>query len=206
MHQSPTSRRARLLQGVIHLASLAPLFATIWAGLHGDLTANPIQAIIQRTGKYALIFLAASLACAPLSSIFGLRAAIRWRRPLGLYAFMYAALHFGVFVAVDYGFDLVLLREAIFEKRFALVGFAAGLVLLALAITSTRGWARRLGRRWEQLHRLVYVAGLLAVIHYAWAVKADIRQPLAWGAVIILLLILRLPPVRHGAARLLGRR
>ncbi|MBM4458352.1 MAG: sulfoxide reductase heme-binding subunit YedZ [Chloroflexi bacterium] len=197
MHQSPTSRRARLLQGVIHLASLAPLAATIWAGLHGDLTANPIQAIIQRAGRYALILLTASLACAPLSSIFELRVAIRWRRPLGLYAFMYAALHFGVFVAVDYGFDLVLLREAIFEKRFALVGFAAGLVLLALAITSTRGWARRLGRRWEQLHRLVYVAGLLAVIHYAWAVKADIRQPLAWGAVIVLLLILRLPPVRH---------
>jgi sulfoxide reductase heme-binding subunit YedZ len=122
------------------------------------------------------------------------------RKWLGLYAFFYASLHFLIFIGLDYGFDWSLLYEAIFEKRYALVGFAALLILLPLAITSTQGWMRRLGKRWKSLHRWVYLAGILAVIHYVWVVKADIREPLAWGAVLGILLILRIPAVRKRAA------
>jgi sulfoxide reductase heme-binding subunit YedZ len=143
-----------------------------------------------------------SLACTPASSIFGIRMAIRWRRPLGLYAFLYAALHFTTFVFLDYGLDPVLLREAIFEKRYALVGFAAFLLLIPLAITSTKGWMRRLGKRWKKLHRLVYPAALLVVVHYVWLVKSDIRVPLGYGVVILALLATRTKSAKQGLGRL----
>ncbi len=185
----------------MHLVALIPLAFLIWDGLHNRLTVNPIQALTFRTGKAALILLVLSLACTPLNTGFGIRQAVRWRRPLGVYAFLYAALHFTIFAAVDYGLDLTLLREAIFEKRYALVGFAAFLMLLPLALTSTRGWMRRLGKRWKHLHRLVYPAALLAVVHYGWLVKADRREPLLWGAAVILLLILRLPVLRRQSNR-----
>ncbi len=192
-------------QVIVHLAALAPLALLIWDGLHGSLTAEPIRALTLRTGKPALVLLVLSLACTPLSAIFGLRQALKWRRPLGLYAFFYAALHFLIFVGVDYGLDLSLLREALLEKRYALAGSAALLLLLPLAITSTRGWMRRLGRHWKRLHRLVYPAGILAVVHYVWLVKADLREPLMWGAAVALLLSLRLPAVRRGARTLWQR-
>lgn len=202
--QSSPARRAHrgppwgaALQLVVHLASLAPLAVLIWDGLHDQLTANPIQAITLRTGKIALVLLTLSLACTPLSAIFGVRQAVKWRRPLGLYAFLYAGLHFAIFVGLDYGLDLVLLREAILEKRYALVGFAAFLLLTPLALTSTRGWMRRLGKWWRRLHRAVYIAGPLVIVHYVWLVKADRREPLLWGAVLLLLLTLRLPAVRR---------
>jgi len=182
---------------VVHLGSLAPLAWLIWQFLHDQLTVNPIQALTLRTGKYALVLLVLSLACTPLSTFLGWRQVLRVRRALGLYAFLYVSLHFLIFVGLDYGLDWRLLREAIFEKRFALVGFLAFLLLLPLAITSTRGWMRRLGQAWKRLHRLVYVAALLAIVHYMWAVKADLREPLAYGAVVVVLLALRLPFVRR---------
>lgn len=195
---------AAISQGAVHLASLAPLAALIWDGLHDQLTANPIQAMTFRTGKTALVLLALSLACTPLSAVFGLRQAAKWRRPLGLYAFLYASLHFLIFLGLDYGLDFVLLREAIFEKRYALVGFAAFLLLLPLAITSTRGWMRRLGKRWKRLHRAVYLAGILVIVHYVWLVKADRREPLLWGAIVLFLLSLRLPAVRRRISDLIS--
>lgn len=193
------------LQLAVHLASLAPLAVLLWDGLHDQLTANPIQAITLRTGKIALVLLVLSLACTPLSVIFGVRQAAKWRRPLGLYAFLYAGLHFLIFVGLDYGLDLALLREAIFEKRYALAGFAAFLVLIPLALTSTRGWMRRLAKRWKRLHRAVYIAGLLVIAHYVWLVKADRREPLLWGAALLLLLALRLPAVRRRLSELWRR-
>jgi len=117
------------------------------------------------------------------------------RRPLGLYAFIYASLHFATFVWLDYGFDLDLLIEAVFAQRYVVVGFAAGLILLALAITSPRSVQKRLGKNWKLLHRLAYLAGILAIVHFAWLVK-DIRVPLRYGAVLALLLVLRIPRVR----------
>ena len=113
-----------------------------------------------------------------------------------MYAFVYALLHFLTFAVLDYGLDPVLLREAVFEKRYALIGFAAFALLVPLAITSTHGWMRRLGKRWRKLHRLVYPAALLVIVHYVWLVKSDIRVPLAYGTVVLVLLALRLRPVK----------
>jgi sulfoxide reductase heme-binding subunit YedZ len=191
-----------VLQVAVHVGALMPLAVMIWDWLNDNLTFNPIQEITARTGTTALILLILSLACTPANSLFGLRMAIRWRRPLGVYAFVYAALHFVTFTVLDYGLDLALLREAIFEKRYALVGFAAFLLLLPLAVTSTHGWMRRLGKRWKKLHRLVYPAALLVVVHYVWLVKSDIRVPLAYGAVIVALLAMRTKPVKRFFARL----
>ena len=126
--------------------------------------------------------------------MLGIKQALPLRRPLGLYAFFYVCLHLLIFVGVDYGLDWQLIKEAIVEKRYVLVGFTAFLLLLPLAITSTKGWQRRLGKRWKKLHRLVYLAAPLAVIHFVWLVKADIREPLLYGAAVAALLLLRLPP------------
>ena len=117
-----------------------------------------------------------------------------------MYAFLYIGLHFLTFIGLDYGFDLSLLREAIFEKPYALVGFTTGLLLLPLAITSTRGWMKRLGKSWKRLHRIIYLAAPLAIVHYLWLVKSDTRQPWAFGAIIALLLIVRTSAMKKSFA------
>jgi sulfoxide reductase heme-binding subunit YedZ len=185
------------LRIVAHIVSLMPFALLLWDLQHDNLTANPIEEATLRTGKAALTLLVLSLACTPLNTLFGLRQALPLRRPLGLYAFCYACIHLIIFVYVDYGLDLELLQEAVLEKRYALVGLAAFLMLLPLALTSTRGWMRRLGQRWKKLHRLVYVAAGLAVVHFLWLVKADIREPLIYGAVVATLMLLRLPHLRR---------
>jgi len=199
------SREVALLQAAVHVGALLPLALLIWAGLHGNLTANPIQAITARTGKTALVLLVLSLACTPASTIFGFRRALRWRRPLGMYAFLYVSLHFLTFSVLDYGLDPGLLRQAIFEKRYALAGLAAGLLLVPLAMTATRGWMRRLGKNWKRLHKLVYLAALLAVVHYVWLVKSDTRVPYLYGAILAVLLMARTRPVKRGIAALQRR-
>jgi sulfoxide reductase heme-binding subunit YedZ len=129
---------------------------------------------------------------------------MRVRRALGLYAFLYVSVHFFVFAAWDYGFDLRLLGPAIFSQRFVLPGLVAGLLLLSLAITSTRRFQRRMGSKWKRLHRLAYVAAALAVLHFFWLVK-DTRRPLLYGAVLALLLLVRLPIVRRAFIKLRRR-
>jgi sulfoxide reductase heme-binding subunit YedZ len=187
-------------QILVHVGSLVPLALLIGDAITDNLTVNPIQDITFRTGKAALVLLVLSLACTPLNTLFGFREALRVRRALGLYAFLYVSLHFLIFIGLDYTFDLSLIREAIVEKRYALMGFAAFLTLLPLALTSTKGWQKRLGKTWRALHRWVYLAGILAVIHFVWLVKSDIREPLAYGAVVLLLLILRIPIIRRVAS------
>lgn len=193
-------------QLLVHIAALVPLAWLVVDTVTGNLSANPIQEITQRTGKYALILLALSLWCTPLRIVTGWAPVIRWRRPLGIYAFVYAALHFGTFIGLDYGFNLAYIWADVSNKRYIFVGATAFLILLALAFTSTKAAMRQMGRRWQQLHRWVYLAGGLVVIHYAWAVKSDIRQPLAWGAAIGLGLILRLPAARRRFAAWHGQR
>ena len=191
---------------LFHLLALVPLLVLVWDYFSNNLTYNPIREITLRTGRTALLFLVGSLAVTPVSALFGWAAVRRLRRPLGLYAFLYALLHFLTFAGLDYGFDWTLLRGALFENRYALVGLAAFVLLIPLAITSTNGWVRRLGgRRWRRLHQLVYIAALLAVLHYVWLVKADIRVPLAYGAVVVVLLLLRLPFVRQVLSRRASR-
>ena len=179
-----------------HLLCLVPLAVLLWDFATDNLTVNPIQEATERTGKTALIILLLSLACTPARNLLGIRQVLPLRRPLGLYAFLYALLHFLIFLWLDYGLDLELIQEAIVEKRYVLVGFTAFLILLALAATSTKGWMRRLGKSWKKLHRLVYLAALLAVLHFVWLVKSDIREPLMYGAILGLLLLIRLPVVR----------
>jgi sulfoxide reductase heme-binding subunit YedZ len=176
--------------------------------LAGELTVNPYQAVEQRTGRIALIFLMLALACTPANFLFGWRQAIRHRRTLGLYAFAYASLHLLILAGLDYGWSFRLLRADLDTKPFIWVGASALLILSALAATSFVVWKRRLGKNWKRLHRLVYVAVLLVVVHFAWARKAnlatlsgDIVWPLVAGAVAIVLLVLRMPAVRRWVAR-----
>jgi len=201
----PNDILKKLLPILVHIGALAPLAIMVW-GFFDNQFINPIQEITFRTGRYALHLLILSLACTPLNTILGWRWAISLRKMLGLYAFMYAALHFLIFVGLDYGFDWELLQEAIFEKRYALVGFAAFLILLPLAITSTKGWMKRLGRNWKRLHQLVYLASLLVIVHFIWLVKGDIQRPLMYGAAVVFLLILRWPPIRKWAGSFRRRR
>lgn len=191
---------ARWLKILVHAGALIPLAWIVWQYTQGLFLVDPVREITTLTGRTALILLVLTLACTPINTIFGFRPVLRVRRTLGLYAFLYASLHFATFVWLDYGLDIELLTEAIFAQRYVVVGFAAGLILLALALTSTKGWQRRLGRNWKRLHRLVYIAGILAVVHFAWLVK-DIRVPLQYGAVLVLLLVLRLPRVRKAMSR-----
>ena len=199
------SLRKNWLRIAAHGASLLPLILLLWDGARDQLTVNPIAEITQRTGKTALILLVLSLASTPLNTLFGFKQALPLRRPLGLYAFFYVCLHLLTFVWIDYGLDFGLIRDAIVEKRFVLAGFSAFLLLLPLALTSTKGAMRRLGKRWKWLHRLVYLAAPLAVIHYVWLVKADYREPLLYGLAVAALLLLRLPPIRRALTNMRQR-
>jgi len=184
------------LQIVTHLGALAPLAVMFWDGAHNGLTANPIQSLTFRTGKTALVLLVLSLCCTPLNSIFGFRWAIKLRRPLGVYAFLYVVGHLSIFL-LDFNFGPAMLYDAIFKQLYVLVGFAAFLILLPLALTSTKGWQKRLGKSWTTLHKFVYLAAVLVIIHFIWLVKADIRQPLEFGAVLAVLFVVRIPAVKH---------
>jgi sulfoxide reductase heme-binding subunit YedZ len=191
--------KARWLRILTHVAALLPLAWLLWDYWQGRLIVDPVGVITTRTGKTALILLILSLACTPINTLFGLKQVMRVRRALGLYAFVYAGLHFLTFVGLDYGFDVDLIGLGILDQRYVLVGFAAGLILLPLAITSTQGWRKRLGKNWKRLHRLVYLAGILAIVHFVWLAK-DNREPLLYGAVLALLLIMRLPGVRKAVS------
>ncbi len=182
---------------LVHLGALAPLAVLVADILMGNLSPNPIQDITFRTGKAAMVLLTLSLAATPVYIVFGFKGARKARKALGLYAFLYATLHFLTYAWLDYDWDLYLIRLEITEKLYVLVGFAAFLMLIPLAITSTKGWQRRLKKNWVRLHKLVYAAGVLVMLHYIWVQKADIRQPLAWTALLILLFAIRVPPVRR---------
>jgi sulfoxide reductase heme-binding subunit YedZ len=191
------------LQIGAHIAALIPLILLLWDFWQGNLGPDVIRAATLRTGKAALILLIASLACTPINILFGYKPVLKLRRPLGLYSFMYASIHFAIFIGVDYFFNFALIWEALFEKRYALVGLATGTILLALALTSTVGWQRRLKKKWKQLHRFVYLAGILSVLHFIWLVKQGIWEPYVWAAVVVLLLTLRYGPIKQRALKLL---
>lgn len=191
------------LQIAVHVGAFVPLLLIVWNFWQGNmaLLINPFQDVTFRTGKAALILLLLSLACTPLNIVFGWRQVLPLRKPLGLYAFMYGALHFLIFIVdngyIGSGVDLMAVYEATFEKRFALVGFAALMILLPLAITSNQWSMRQLKKNWKRLHQLVYAAGILVIIHFIWLVKSDIREPLVYGAILALLLVVRIPLVRR---------
>lgn len=183
-----------------HIGALIPLAWLAFDYWADSLSVNWIQDITLRTGKPALVLLALSLACTPLNIVLGIRNIIPARKWLGLYGFGYAAVHFLIFIGVDYAFDWAFIWEDVGTKLYVIVGFAALLILIPLAITSTKGWMRRLGKRWKKLHQLVYIAGILAVFHYVWVVKSDYREPIAWGILLGFFLVVRIPKVRKQIA------
>lgn len=190
------------LQIAVHIASLLPFLLLLWQATNNGLTANPIQYITQTTGFTGIVLLILSLACTPLNLLFGWRQLNNLRRPLGIYGFFYIVLHISTFFVLDYGLSWPLIAGAISEKRFILLGLVAFLLLLPLALTSTRGSMRRLGKLWKRIHRLVYLAVPIAIVHWTLSLKADIRLPLIYGALVGLLLLIRLPAIKRWLAQL----
>lgn len=191
---------------IVNLAAAVTLLQLAVGYATDSLGVDPVAELTARTGTAALVTLMLSLACTPLNILFGWRQALTVRKSLGLWAFGYALLHLWVFLGLDYGLEWRFIwQDALLEKRFIFVGFLALLILLPLALTSTKGWMRRLGRNWKRLHQLVYLAGVLAVLHYFILVKLDKTEPLIYAGVLALLLALRLPPVRRQVTRLRRR-
>jgi sulfoxide reductase heme-binding subunit YedZ len=195
------------LQVAIHIYGWSALVLLILDFFTDNLTANPIQAMEQRTGRHAITLLVLSLACTPLNNLFGWRELIKRRRALGLYAFLYATIHVIIFVDLDYGLAWSLIVQTIIEKPYILVGVLSFLMLVPLAFTSFDIWKKRLGKNWKRLHQLIYLIAPLVVLHYAWGKKGDffrlqgeIIRPLIYAVVVILLLITRLPQVRRALA------
>ena len=176
-----------------------PLVLMIWEYYQGTLGIDIVNAVNNRTGRTAIILLVASLACTPLNILFGWRQVLTLRKSLGLWAFFYAVLHLLNFVGLDYAFNFSqIFQDAILSKPYIVAGLACLLILLPLALTSTRCSMRRLGRSWKRLHSLVYAAGVLAVLHFLWQAKAAERwEPLLYAVGLSLLLIVRIPGVRH---------
>lgn len=189
--------RRRLLRVLYHAIGLFPLAWLIFDFWFGFLGPEPIRAMILRTGKAAIIMLTLSLAATPAGFILGWKQAQIVRRPLGLYSFMYVCLHLTIFVGLDYGFMWRLVIEEIILRRYAVVGFIAFLLLIPLAITSTKDAQRRMGKRWKALHKWVYVVAVLVVVHYIWLVKNAYNQPLIFATLIGILLVVRLGPIRQ---------
>lgn len=200
MRKNPRS----VLPFIVHVGAWIPLIVLVWQAVTGNLTVNPVQAAIQRTGKTAFVLLVLSLTCTPLNSIFNFKPALKVRRALGLYAFLYAAGHFLLFSGLDYAFNLEFILADVGGKPYIWVGLSALIILTALAVTSFAWWKKRLGKNWKRLHRLVYLAGVLVALHYAWAKKGDlftlsgdILQPFLWGLLILVLLAIRIPFVKR---------
>jgi methionine sulfoxide reductase heme-binding subunit len=176
----------------VFVGSLAPALRLLVLGARGELGANPIATALNQLGLVALIFLIASLAATPLKAALGWTWPIRIRRMLGLYAFFYASLHFLTYLGLDQVLDLRAVFADITKRKFIAVGLTAFVLLVPLAVTSTDAMVRRLGFvRWKRLHRLVYVAAVLGVVHFIWRVKKDLSQPLTYGAVLAFLLAIR---------------
>ena len=177
-------------KALVHLACLAPLAELGWrvwdvARTGSDaLGADPVAAVVHTLGLWALRMLVIALAVTPLRQWTGQPVLLRFRRMLGLYAFAYATLHFAAYLALDLRGYWMQVFEDIAKRPYITVGFAAWLLLLPLALTSTQGWMRRLGRRWGQLHKAVYAIGVLAVLHFWWLVKSDLREPALYAALV----------------------
>ena len=176
----------------VFLLALLPVALLIRGALTGNLGVNPAETIQLTTGRWALKFLLLSLAVTPVRRLTGWNVVIQYRRMLGLFAFFYATLHFISYWAFDLSFAFGAMLGDVWKRPFIALGFSAFLLLVPLAVTSTKGWIRRLGKRWTLLHRLVYPAAILAVIHFAWKVKVFTGDPVLYAALLTLLLAFRI--------------
>jgi sulfoxide reductase heme-binding subunit YedZ len=206
-----------VVKPLVFVASLGPAAWLVWAGLTGNLSANPLSDLTLETGTWTLRFLCITLAITPLRRLTGWHWLIRFRRMVGLFAFFYGTLHFLTYTIVDRfaGLDfpdgivawstvrnlIASVGEDIYKRPFITIGFLAFVLMVPLAATSTAGMIRRLGgKRWQALHRLVYVSACAGVLHYWWLVKADVQRPLIYGAIVVLLLAFRVYNARAKSA------
>lgn len=181
-----------MLKTLTFLLCFIPLARLGWLGMNDGLGANPIEFITRSTGTWTLVFLMLTLSVTPLRRITGWNGLIRFRRMLGLFAFFYACLHFTTYIWLDQFFDWSEIVKDVIKRPFITVGFASFVLLIPLAVTSTNAMQRRLKRRWQQLHRLVYLIAIGGVVHYWWLVKKDITQPVIYALVLAVLLGFRL--------------
>ena len=194
MAMARTTNRIIAAKLLVHLLALTPVailawqFYDVWKTGSDALGADPVAEIEHRLGLWALRLLLITLAITPLRQLSRQPVLIRFRRLLGLYAFFYASLHLAAYLDLDLRGYWTQIFEEIAKRPYITVGFTAWLLLVPLALTSTQGWVRRLGRNWIRLHRLVYVIGVLAVLHFWWLVKSDIREPLLYAALLAVLL------------------
>ena len=195
------------LQIFVHLYAWSALMRMIFDFFMGNLSANPIQDLEQRTGRHALTLLVLSLACTPLYTLFKWSEPIKRRRALGLYALTYATIHVVIFADLDYGLAWSLIFQTIFQKPYIIVGAIGFLLLIPLGSTSFDIWKKRLGKTWKRLHQLVYLIAPLIILHYAWSKKGDlftlqgdVLRPALYGLVILIFFALRIPPVRKFAS------
>lgn len=196
-----TKAIVRTLKIVLWVSALLPA-AWLARGLYaGDLGPNPIEELTHVTGMTTLVLLLVTLTVTPFRRVTGWNPVIKLRRPLGLFAYFYAVVHFSIWFVFDMVFNVQWMLEDIAERKYITVGMAALLVLTPLALTSTRGWIRRLGKRWATLHKGAYLAAVLGVIHYYWLVKADTRLPLFLAVCLVVLLLARLPAFAPGGGR-----
>ena len=200
------------LQVAIHLYAWSVLVILTYKFFTHDLTANPIQALEQRTGRHAITLLILCIACTPLNTLFGWRELLKRRRALGLYAFMYASIHIIIFFNLDYGLAWSLIAQTILEKPYIIVGLIGFLMLIPLAATSFDVWQKRLGKTWKRIHQTIYLIVPLLLLHYAWGKKGDffalqgeIIRPLIYTIVAVALLLMRIPFLRRSFATLHGR-
>ncbi|HYM10077.1 MAG TPA: protein-methionine-sulfoxide reductase heme-binding subunit MsrQ [Bryobacterales bacterium] len=183
------SRRSKAAGFVL---CLIPLLMLGWRALHGQLGANPIEFITHATGDWTIRFLLFTLTISPLRKLANQPGLIRFRRMLGLFAFFYGTLHLLTYLWLDKFFDLADIWKDVGKRPFITAGFTGFVLMAPLAVTSTAGWIRRLGgRRWQQLHRLIYASAAAGVAHYYWLVKSDVRLPLLYGSILALLLLYR---------------
>ena len=174
------------------VGSLTPVAVLLLRAVRDELGANPISQALNQLGLVALIFLVAALTCTPFKTLFGWTWPLRLRRMLGLFGFAYATLHVSTYVGIDQFFDWQAITADILKRPFIFVGFAAFVLLIPLAVTSTAAWVKRLGyARWKQLHRLAYIAPLLGVLHFTWRVKKDVSEPLTYAFILGILLLIR---------------
>ena len=205
-------KRYTPLQIIMHIYAWSALVHLLFDLATGNLSANPIQELEQRTGRHAITLLILALACTPLNTLFKWSEPLKRRRALGLYAFMYATIHVIIFIDLDYGLAWSLIIQTIFEKPYIVVGMLTFLMLIPLAFTSFDIWKKRLGKKWKRLHQIIYLIAPLAVLHYAWGKKGDffrlqgeIILPLIYAVIVILLLVMRIPQVRKTTASLRDR-
>jgi sulfoxide reductase heme-binding subunit YedZ len=180
--------RNKILKPLVFLAALLPLARLVYYFRTDNLGANPIEVITHSTGTWTLIFVMITLSITPLRRLSGLLWMVQYRRMVGLFAFFYGVLHFITYIWLDQSLDLQSIVKDVYKRPFITAGFTAFVLMIPLALTSTKGWIRRLGKGWVKLHRLIYLTAIAGVTHYIWLVKKDIRVPLIYAGILTALL------------------